>query len=275
MIHLNLDISPIAELAQELEAQAKAAMQEGLQALAAQTHAHIVEEVQQKLHSSREMYLEHLHIEQEEEGVWVIKLDKEAMFIEEGMEQHEMIDDLLKSDKAKTAADGSKYMVVPFKHNTGPSSQTPAAKSLTDAIKKDMKKQGAPWGALEKDKDGNVKTGMVRSFDIMKHPIKDKEGPGMGHGPIGAVRQGNTGIPFLQGVRVYQKEVKGANGKTSVQKSVMTFRVASSKQKGSGKWVHPGLEAKKFLDEAADWAQKEFESKIRDGIIVSLTKKLK
>lgn len=275
MIHLHLDISPITELAKELDTQVKKAMDEGLQSLAVQTHAHIVEEVQSKLHSTREKYLEHLHIEQEEEGVWVISLDQDAMWIEEGMDQHEMIDDLLKSDKAKTAADGSKYTVVPFKHNKGPSQQTPEAKSLTDAIKKEFKAQGAPWGKMETDEKGNVKTGMVRSFDILKQPLKDKVGPGQGHGPIGQVRQGMTGIPFLQGVRVYQKEVKGPGGKAKFEKSVMTFRVASSKQRGSGMWVHPGLEAKHFLDEAAEWAQKEFEEKIRQGIIVSLTKKLK
>lgn len=274
MIHLNLDISPITTLAKEFEAQAKKAMEEGLHALAVQTHAHIVEEVQQKLHSSREKYLDALHI-REEDGAWFITLDEEAMFIEEGMEQHEMIDDLLKSPKAKTAADGSKYMVVPFKHNKGPASQTPAQKSLADTIKKELKSRGGSWGKMEKNADGSMKTGLVHSFDIMKEPIKTHEGPGQGHGPIGSVRQGNTGIPHLQGVRVYQKEIKGANGKTHMEKSVMTFRVASSKQKGSGKWVHPGLEAKLFLDEAAEWAQKEFEGKIREGILVSLTKNLK
>lgn len=275
MIHLHLDISPIVDLAKELETQAKKAGDEALQALAAQTREHIVEQVQQKLHSTREKYLQHLHLEQEDAGVWVIVLDAEAMWIEEGMEEHEMIDDLLKSDKAKTAQDGSKYVVVPFKHNKGPSEQTPEAKSLTDAIKKEMKNQGAPWGKMETDEKGNVKTGLVRSFDIMREPIKDKVGPGMGHGPIGQVRQGMTGIPHLQGVRVYQKEVMGANGKPQMKKSVMTFRVASSKHKGSGRWVHPGLEAKHFMDEAAEWAQKEFEERIRDQIIVSLTKKLK
>jgi hypothetical protein len=101
----------------------------------------------------------------------------------------------------------------------------------------------------------------------MSRPTKSHDGPGQGHGPIGAVRQGNTGIPFLQGVRVIQKQIAGTQ---KFAKNIMTFRVASSKHKGSGKWQHPGLVPRKFFDKAAEWAIEQFLTHIAPRILSSL-----
>ena len=275
MIYFNLDLGPILGMAKEFRPTINKAMQEAARDLAAQTHAHIVEQVQEKLHSTREKYINALGMSQVDADTWVITLGKEAMWIEEGIPPNkDMLDGLLKSSKAKTAKDGSRYIVVPFDHKKGQTQQTPAAKNLTDTLKQEMKRRKIPYGKLETNADGSPKTGLLHSFDIMKHPVKTAHGPGQGKGPIGAVRQGPTGIPFLQGVRVYQNKVKDPkSGKESVKKSIMTFRIASSKHKGQGRWVHPGLEAKKFFDEAAKWAQKEFEDRIRDQILISVAQK--
>jgi hypothetical protein len=80
---------------------------------------------------------------------------------------------------------------------------------------------------------------------------------------LGAVKQGTTGIPFLQGVRIAQS----MDAKGKVSKGIFTFRVASSKQRGTGKWVHPGIKAKKFMDEGYDWALREWEDKIKPELL--------
>lgn len=273
MIYINLDIGPVAKLASEFRDTVDKAMRDAVQALTAQTHAHIAEQVNSKLHSTREKYLKALNMEQVDQDTWVITLDKSAMWIEEGIPPNtDMLEWLLRSKKARTAKDGSRYLVVPFEHKKGKTSQTPAQKDLTDTLKKEMGKRGIPYGKLETDAGGKPKTGLLHSFDIMKSPLKTGNGAGMGKGPIGQVRQGPTGIPFLQGVRVYQSKVKDRAGKESVKKSIMTFRIASSKHKGSGRWVHPGLEAKKFFDEASDWALRQFEQHIRDQILVQVSR---
>lgn len=274
MIYINLDLGVLADLAKDFRPTIDKAMKDAARDLAMQTHAHILEEVQEKLHSTREKYVNALDIQQVDNDTWMISLKKDAMFIEEGIPPNkDMLDGLLKSSKAKTAKDGSRYMVVPFEHKKGQTSQTPAQKNLTDTIKAEMKKRKIPYGKLETDATGKPKTGLLHSFDIMKQPIKTGHGAGQGKGPIGAVKQGPTGVPFLQGVRVYQHKVKDKQGKEHIQKSIMTFRVASSKHKGTGRWIHPGLEAKKFFDEAAKWAQKEFEDRIRDQILISVAQK--
>lgn len=274
MIFFNLDLGPLLSLSRELKPTVEQAMKDAARDLAVQAHAHIVEEVQQKLHSTRQKYLDALSYTQVDEDTWVISLDKPALFIEDGLPPNkDMLDGLLKSPKAKTAKDGSRYLIVPFEHKKGKTEQTQAQSTLTDTIKTEMKRKRIPFGKIETDAKGQPKTGLLHSFDILKNPVKSGQGPGQGHGPTGSVRQGPTGIPFLQGVRVYQNKVKGKDGKESVKKSIMTFRVASSKHKGQGRWIHPGLEAKHFFDEAAKWALKEFEEKIRDQILISVSQK--
>jgi hypothetical protein len=156
---------------------------------------------------------------------------------------------------------------VPFDHKKGPTKSTPAQQDLTNTIKAELKRRNIPYGSLEKDAKGNVKTGTLHSFNIMSRPTKSHDGPGQGHGPIGAVRQGNTGIPFLQGVRVIQKQIAGTQ---KFAKNIMTFRVASSKHKGSGKWQHPGLPARHFFEKAEQWAINEWVTHIVPRILSSL-----
>jgi len=265
VIFLNVDLAKILDLNEELKPKIERALQEAGRALAKQADAHIKENVQKSLHSTREKYIKAMKFEDVGNNTWIISLDESVMWLEEGMQEHEMIDDLLASSKAKTAKDGSRYLAVPFEHKKGPTQQTQAATDLTTTLRAELQKRNIPYAGIETDKDGKPKLGKLHSFDILKQPIKTQEGPGMGHGPIGAVRQGNTGIPFLQGVRISQKMVGG-----KVHRSIATFRLVSSKQKGSGKWVHPGIVAKRFFDEAERWALDQWETQIVPAILNKL-----
>lgn len=280
VFYLNLDISDLLRLDQNLVPAMERAARAAAEQLSAQTHAHIVERVQAKLRSTREKYLENLGMQQVDGNTWVIQVDQPALFIEDGLPPNfDMIDSLLDDSprpgaknkptgKTKTAKDGSRYRVVPFEHSKAKTRQTPAQTSLTDTIKSEMKRRGMPGiGTLEVDGNGKPKQGLVRSFSIRNQPVKTSVGPGQGKGPMGAVRQGPTGIPFLQGVRIYQKTMKDGKGKDVTKKAVMTFRVVSTKHKGQGRWIHPGLQARKFLDEAVDWALREWETKIKDSVL--------
>lgn len=263
MLYLNLDLSKIMQLTDDMKTIAEKAMKDAVRRLTTATHGHIAEEVQQKLKSSRQKYLDALHFEQVSDETWFVSLDPSAFFIEEGLPaNHEMIDDLLKQGRPnpgraggapkgqiKTAKDGSRYRVIPFEHNKGPSQQSPTQKSLTDMVKGEMKARGIPYGGIEKNSSGQPKTGLLHSFDVQKR--------GGASPPVSKV-----GISLLQGVRVYQTKVKDKGGKETVKRGVFTFRIVSSKHKGTGRWVHPGLEAKNFMNQAFDWAVKEWETKI-------------
>lgn len=270
MININIDLKAVLDLQKELEPKVARAMQDAAKDLALQSHAHILEEVQKNLHSTREKYLAALDFKQVSDSTWIIELDKAGMWIEEGLEEHSMLDNLLSSPKAKMSADGSRYIVVPFEHNKGPTKQTQAQNDLTQTIKAEMKRLKIPYGKLEVDANGQPKIGKLHQFDI-NAPMKTANGPGQGWGAIGQPRQGPTGIPFLRNVSVYQRAIKNeATGKVSVKKSIMTFRVASSKHAAEGRWRHPGLDAKHFFEEAEQWALNQWATKIVPDILKRL-----
>jgi hypothetical protein len=185
-----------------------------------------------------------------------------------------MLDGLLKSKSAKRAKDGSIYVVVPFEHKKGPTQLTPAQASLTETLRATMKQKKIPYGNLEKGPGGSPKLGLLHSFDINSAPMAT-QGPWGGHsqgkGPLGAVQQGPTGIPLLQGVRVYQREVTDkATGKKSVKKSIVTFRIASSKHRAQGRWEQPGQEPLNLFDDAKEWAEKQWADEMVPAILAEL-----
>jgi hypothetical protein len=273
MFFINLDIGPLLNVGQTLDDASKKAMKQAGSRLIAMTRAHIVEEANKKLHTRREMYLEGLNHFQLDDNTFVVNLDAKVRWIDDGMPEHNMIDDLLKSKSAKRAKDGSKYVVVPFRHGPkGPTQMTPAQKTLLDTIKKELKNRKIDYGKTEMGADGKPKIGLLHKFDIKTQPIKTTNSPGQGKGPVGSVMQGNTGIPLLQGVRIYQRQVKNKDGSSSVRKDIMTFRVASSKHKGQGKWDHPGTQAIKLMDSAFEWAKKTWDSEIVPQLILELNK---
>lgn len=267
MYVIRIDLGDLTRLPQEIQDAAKDKLSEAVARLGAQVHAHIVEQVQAKLHSRREIYIDNLHFRPEDDYTCVVELDQKAMWIEEGMPEHEMIDDLLKSSKTKTAKDGSRYLAVPFQHNKAPNATPQAGQTLQDTIKNEMKRMKIPYGKIEKGADGKPLLGKLHEFSIDDKPAKIFEGAGQGWGPVGEVRQGPTGIPFLRKVRVYQREVQDPKtGQKMIKRQIMTFRVVSSKHKGTGRWVHPGLQPMHFFDEAYEWAMNEWQTKIKPEI---------
>jgi hypothetical protein len=258
-----------------------------VQLLAAQAHAHIKEQVQAKLHTRRQMYDEALQeVKEVAPGIWVITLDAKAAWIEEGMPPHSMVDDLLRRG-ARTAKDGSTYRVIPFQQNRGPTMQSPGQQAMTAALKTELKKRGIPYGKIERDPTGAPKTGLLHKFN-MSQPLRPPgtEGkPGWGKGPVGAVMQGPNaqggsggGTPLLYGVSIYQSAVRDLSGKPVLGKgglqkavrSIMTFRVVSSKHRGI-KWNYPGIEGSHFFEDCERWLKQEWETSILPDLLRKYT----
>lgn len=219
------------------------------------THAHILEQAAEKLHARQQMFTKALRYEKVDDHTWSVIIPQEVRWIEDGMDAHSMLPALLRSKKAKTAADGSRYVVVPFKHNDasrqrGPSQSSAFAKQLTNQIRGELRRRGIAYQKpIERDAGGKPKLGLLHSFDIMNSP-----------------KRPHWTSPALQGVRVYQRMVKDAKGRESVSRDVMTFRVASSKHAGQ-KWEHPGLTKMGFLEEAQQWAMRTWAYEILPSLM--------
>jgi hypothetical protein len=273
MFRFNVDVSAISNMVNRAETELLPAVTEAVKGLSFQTHAHILEKVQTSLHSSRETYVDSLHYTALSDNTFLIALDRKAWWIEDGIQPGtEMVDYLLRqadpsSKPPKMSKSGALYRVIPFLHSKGPTSQTPYQQELKETIRKELSNRGIPYAKLELDASGKPKIGKLHSFDIMNKPTKTHHGVGQGWGDIGKPRVGATGIPFLQGVTIYQNEYKTKQGETKVQRQIMTFRVVSSKHKGTGRWVHPGFEGKDFLKDGFEWAKQEWDTKIVPEIL--------
>jgi len=269
MIGINIDLSELKGLSEGIEAALKSASEEAAKNLSAMLYAKAVELANERLHTRRKKFIEALS-QSEEGGIYILSLDESVNWIDDGMEPHSMVENLLKSPKAKRAKDGSSYLVVPFEHGPGkgPAQNSPEQQGLVDAIKSEMKRQKIPFSKVERDKSGKPKMGLLHKFNV-KTPNKTSDGPGQGWGPTGQPRQGPNanqklsqkkktpgggGTPHLHGVSVYQTP----DGKGGAKRSIMTFRIVSSKH-GGDRWKHPGLEGVNIMADTFDWANEEID----------------
>lgn len=240
----------IAEVFGEIKAEVQEAVNQGVKQVASMTHAKTQELASAKLQSTRQTYLDNLKFEEVENGIWVVSLDKPALWIEEGRKAGDMTRDLLRNN-AKTAKDGSKYKVIPFDHGKAPS-QTPAsALMFVNQVKAELESREIPYKKIEYNSDGSPRLGRL-------HTIKD----------INSVKPSKrASYGALDSLTIYQRKLPSG----MVRRDIMTFRVVSSKHRGS-KWIHPGFEPKKFMDEALEWAEKIFNDEIMPSILEKYTK---
>lgn len=251
-LEVNLDFDTVLnqvegnllEIQQELEA--------SVEMLALSAHAKVSELAAERLHSRLHIWQEHFTIENSfakvDNNTYVITIPRELEWIEDGQDAHSMLPALLSSPKAKVAKDGSRYIVVPFKHNKGPTKQPLFAQQVTKELRSKLRKIGVPYSKMETDHQGRPRLGKLHSFNF------------------GGPKRPHWTSPVLDGVRIYQKMVKDKRGRDVVQRDIMTFRVASSKHFGL-KWEYPGIPGEKFLVQVQHWAEQEWETKIVPEIL--------
>jgi hypothetical protein len=244
-LKLDIDIDAIAAQFKEFELEVKQDLNKAVANLAQVTHAKVVEMATNELHSSRKKFLDNLEIEEVVPGIWMVSVDENGLWVEEGIEPNTDMKPGLLKDGAKTSSEGHKYKVIPFDHTRPPSQMSATAQNIVSALKTALKSQNVSFKGIERNSDGSPRIGKIRTLNL------GGQVPG----------RGNTGA--LQGVNIYQTVTKTGN----VRKDIMTFRTVSSGPGSEGKFVHPGLEAKKFLDKALVWAEEIFDTQILPEIM--------
>lgn len=258
MFKVDLDISALIKEHEDLANQIQAKTSEYAAMLTLQTYDYIVQEAQQNLNSRRQMFLDNWKHREIDEDTHELFIEPQAHWIEDGLSQgFDMLPGFLKSPKAKTGANG-KYLVIPFKHNKGPSEQTATQKALTTIVKKELKKRNISYSKIENNPDGSAKTGLLHRINVKGPPQT----------PSGKPLTSKEGKHFLEGLSVYQNAFEKV-GKASTKKDVMTFRTASAKQSGS-KWIHPGLKPMNFLEKAHQFAKTTWEDKMLPEMLLEL-----
>lgn len=242
------DVSGISSMFKEFEMEVKEDLQKAAADLAAMTKAKVDELASEELKTSLDEFKKHVGWEEISPGIFVVYIDEEALWQEEGIKSgFDMKPGLLKN-ATKVSKDGHRYRSIPFDHGKVPSKQTPKAQQIVSQIKDFLKKENVPFKKIEKNQDGSPRVGKLHRFDDI-----DGERP---------TARSNTGA--LKGLTIYQtKDAKTGN----VRRSIMTFRTVSDGMSSHGKWIHPGYPPKNFLDRAAEWAVKEWEDKILPEIM--------
>lgn len=244
-LKFSIDAAAIAASFKEFAMEVEQDLHKAVANLAAITHAKVVQEANEELHSSRQEFMDSLGFEEVAPGVWVISVDESGLWVEEGIDANkDMKPDLLKNNP-KISANGNRYKVIPFDYGKPPSQMTPTTQMIVAAIRDNLKKEKVPFKKIERNTDGSPRTGKLHEFDFGN--------PG---GKMGSIGKGNT--PVMNGLSIYQTITASGN----VRRDILTFRTVSSGPASAGKWHHPGLAPKKFLDRALDWAMKEWEDKI-------------
>lgn len=245
-LKINIDVAALAQEFKELALEVEQDLGKAVGDLAAMTHAKVAEMASAELHSSLKTLQDALGFEELTPGVWVVSIDEKAMFIEEGIDANfDMKPGLLKN-ATKTSKDGHRYRSIPFDHGKGPAQMTPYAQSLVTQIKQTLRKENVPFKKIEKNSDGSPRIGKLHAFNI------DSEKPTK-----------NASHPALKGVTIYQSVTPSGN----VRRDILTFRTVSDGPASNGKWIHPGMQAKHFLDRAYDWAMKEWETNVLPQIL--------
>lgn len=173
---------------------------------------------QQRLKSTRTQYLEGYHYQKLGDNLYVIYLDNEINYLEDGYGGFSMLPGLLNGPKSKPTKDGQgRYNTIPFRHSPSAPAQTMAdqqlKQSLIDTIKKNK------LDKIIKDASGRPKEGVVAR-------VKGKD--------MAANIQGLVKVQ-----KTYEK---------TTQSYYMTFRRVSTKTDPS-KWFHPGWKGAHIFDD--------------------------
>ena len=247
-----VDVEGISSQFDELKDQVQSAIRDGVRTLATATQAKAHELAAEQLKTTSKKFREALTFSNPEEGIYVISLNEKMLWREDGVTAGEKIDELLKNN-AKISKDGNRYKVIPFRHEGGPTQNSPKTMALLSIMKSYLKQQGINYKKLETGKDGKPLIGKLHSFNY-KTPTSEFASPKPSK---------MASFPTFAGLNIYQHK----NEKGAVQRSLVTFRVVSDKQKGSGKWVHPGLQGAHILDQAFFAMEQLWETDILPAIL--------
>lgn len=244
-LKFNIDAAKISKEFKEFAIEVEQALTKAVANLAVMTDAKVKEYASQELKSTREPFMDSLGFQEIAPGIWVISVDENGLWIEEGIEPNKDMKPGLLAKGFKTSKAGHRYKVIPFDYGKAPSQMTPSTQILVNFLKQNLRRENVPFKKIERESNGSPKVGKLHEFDFGN--------PG---GRMGGPGKGNT--PVFKNLSIYQSVTKSGN----VRRDILTFRTVSSGPGSAGKWHHPGMAGKKFLDRAFDWALNEWEKTI-------------
>lgn len=248
-----------------------AALQEGIQRTALMlpglVEQHIETLAKEKLHSSRDSYMEALKV-RVEDYVLIMELDEDnwlACAVEDGVDSPWVMNKKhLQSAKAKISKDGYRYMRIPMGKEAGATLGPKAgerAKRIQDKINEVMKRPRMVGGSkLYTNMGGQMRPGVFPGGSIVETQqiqTDDQEISGL-----------YRTRAFANSEQYHQKQMS----KTGMPKwNLVMFRTISENPLAK-QWVHPGIKGVKFLPETNQWISGIIETLLVQNIERELSK---
>lgn len=181
--------------------------------------------INKDLKGTRSEYKKAIYVDYPEEGVLVMGLNPResqlALMIEDGASSWDMTDGFQKSKNKTNKANGGWYLTIPFKHATSEAigESNIFSNKMTPVVQAEVKRQGT-------------------LKDLSKLP--EEYSKLMSNPTTGTAHKS----PIVQGIRridVSSSTKENRGGYTSFR------RVSDNSEEGS--WIHPGFEARKFMEQ--------------------------
>ena len=292
-LRIRIDISEVAAKIGQTRELIENEVKEAVETLSAQTHAFIVNQANQVFKEDnfkRQFYLglgefgnkakgestknemidstaKNVRWIKIADGIWMVELDEQAEWLESGRQATFMGEDwwLLKPGKSKTAKDGSRYRVIPFKQLDGKKDAQGAKPAFAQLIRNQAKRQKVSLTKIETNQDGTPKLGVLHKLN-MTPTGSIQESPSLFSMPrtdeMAAVTglKPHSGIYKLKGATVIQRKDK----KGKVKKETVVFRVISSKHKAEGRWFYPEVQGVNLFPQAEKWALQQWDKMVQE-----------
>lgn len=206
---------------------------QAVQQLEALTYNKAVEMTNQRLHTTRQQYIDALNLDDQGDGVYVVYLDDSAHHLDDGYPPFPMLPKLATGPKSKTSKDGHRYTIIPIRQMTQvPGHVSSKRRNLADQLKAVVQQREFKKIKTTVDKT----TGRVRTVERLVGPAPH---------------------PHLKGLtRIREYDEEGGKVKSS---AYLTFRVASTKQDAGTKWRHPGFKGASIFPDLERWADTEMD----------------
>jgi hypothetical protein len=159
---------------------------------------------------------------------------------------------LLSGRSAKTAADGTKYAVVPFSHGaakSGSRNRPPMGSAYNPKSSRSASRMGVATESAARKLGGHVHRAAKKLSPTTSHPESGRNlwGGGLkaGHAPL---LKAHHKSDIYSGMVRHQKTYKSAT-----QSHYQTFRTVAMSQPAG--WLHPGIEAHNLFPKADQYVQ--------------------
>jgi hypothetical protein len=209
------------------------------------------------LHSTSQEYIQGLQEIESHKGVRVIVLAGWLPnALENGLEEFDLRDTILSSPKAKTSADGHKYLAIPFRHATpGTVGQAGPAMGMRYGPQGALSRawaSGGHFSMAEAEMKGKALYGRAKGLTMVHHSRTAHSGatttsiirrPG--------ARLGHQADLFPKLAPWHSTDIYAGMQKQG--KQYFTFRTISDRNPQG--WIHPGLEPRHFAQQVDEHIQ--------------------